>query len=103
MTTACFETSILEFWPKDFDFSKLTSIDDVIETVNNANAMSSTFNVPISIEDYIGGAIQRNDGKVTLASATTMNWFGHINFTIISDTSMFIYTTSSASRTSRAK
>ena len=88
MTTACFETSILEFWPKDFDFSKLTSIDDVIETVNNANAMSSTFNVPISIEDYIGGAIQRNDGKVTSASATTMNWFGHINFTIISDTSM---------------
>lgn len=88
MKPTCFETSILEFWDKDFDFSSLTSIEQVIDQVNKKNANSSTFNVEISIDDYIGGVIQRGeDGRVISAEATSMNWFGHINFTLISDTS----------------
>ena len=83
MDTTCFETSLLEFWPAEFDFSKPMTLQDVIDRVNKPNAVSSTFQAPINIERYLGGKITRENGKVVSAEATVLNWFGKISFDVI--------------------
>ena len=85
MDSTCFQTSILEFWPLDFDFTKPFTLEDVINRVNDENAMSSTFNTPIRAKSYLGGAIIKENGKIISAEATVMTWFGKVNFTTLSN------------------
>ena len=84
METACFEQNILEFWPQNFDFSTLTDVAQVVETVNQANATSSLFKTRININDYLGGQVTRDGaGNVVAAEATFMRWFGKVNISSI--------------------
>ena len=79
----CFEQSILEFWPKDYDFETLDQTS-LLERINAQGATSSFFKTPINIVDYLGGKIERDEaGKIISAEATFMRWYGKINSTAV--------------------
>ena len=83
--TTCFEQSLLEFWPLDFDFNTYTTSAEIIEYLNShKTSISSFYKTPILLEDYLGGATYENEVVVT-AQATFMRWYGRINVTSISD------------------
>ena len=82
MDTACFEQSLLEFWPQDFDFGTLSTEKEILEAVLRPNAMSSFYNTPINVKDYLGGISEDGQGRLQ-AQATFMRWFGRVNTSII--------------------
>ncbi len=76
-TLECFETSILELWGYDFDFTALTR-EEILDKVNAPNPMSVVFNRPIDVESYLD-VVRNESGFIVSAKASSMTWIEQVD------------------------
>ena len=61
----CLETSVLEIWGYNFDFSTITR-DQILEEVNKEKVKSKVTGIMVEPKKMLGGVIKK-DGKVVSA------------------------------------
>ena len=82
--SACLEQSLLEIWGYDETVYLNLSQEDILEKINEANLISSSFLTPINVSAYLG-EVTWDNGQIVAAGATYMQWFGKINSSDISE------------------
>jgi len=75
----CLETSLLEIWGYDFDYSTITR-EQILEEVNKEKVKSNVTGIMVEPKKMIGG-VTNKDGKVISAKATQIQWIGRVNTT----------------------
>ena len=77
----CYNSSILELWGYDFDYSSISK-EDILEKVNQNNLIGHLG--PIQLEKYMT-PIRNSDGLIIGATALSLTWLGQANISEISD------------------
>jgi len=75
----CLETSLLEIWGYNFDYSTITR-EQILEEVNKEKVKSKVTGIMVEPKKMLGGVIKK-DGKVVSAKATQIQWIGKVNTT----------------------
>jgi len=75
----CLETSLLEIWGFNFDYSTITR-EQILEEVNKEKVKSKVTGIMVEPKKMLGG-VTNKDGKVVSAKATHIQWIGKVNTT----------------------
>ena len=77
----CIESSILELWGYDYDFTNITR-EEILEMVN-MDILNGTFG-PINLDTYMS-PIRGNNGEIIGATSVTMTWLGETDVNAVTE------------------